>query len=199
MAGLGHAADPASFCPIASGQWPDADAWVIMPIMGATIRRVALLWAVAGLSAGCASSAVSATSSSSSHAGAMAASSRSREPTGTSDPATIHRLWLLALSGARQNGGRVLRAEAVKSTHSTAVQATMGDGVQGDQPVWVLQVEGTKPFACRACRHPAAASPPAGRYLTYILDQRTFAQSDFAITASPADLSRLGPVITLHG
>ena len=171
-----------------------------MAVMVRAVGCTALLLAVVGLSAGCASSGTSTASPSSSHSSASSVSrSQSSASTAGADSQTAHRLWLLAVSGARQNGGTVLTAEAVKSSHGKAVQATMGEGVQGDTPVWVLQVEGTKPFVCGVCRVPAGASAPTGRYLTYILDQQTFAQSDFGVTATGADLSQLGTVITLHG
>jgi len=187
-----------------------------MTTMLRAVGCAASMLAVVALAAACASSTTSTSSGSSSRSGASSTTSTSSGSTSHSEASsgssshfgaplagggsqTEHRLWLLAVSGAQRNGGAVRSAEAVKSTHAKAVQVTMGDRVEGDEPVWVLQIEGQKPFVCGQCKDPVGGSGPSGRYLIYILDQQTFAQSDFGISATGADLSQLGSVITLHG
>jgi hypothetical protein len=93
----------------------------------------------------------------------------------------------------------VRRAEAVESTHARAVKTTMGDGVQGEQPVWVVQVEGSHPFVCSSCSGPPGGSAPTGRYLLSVVDAATFQPWDFGIQPNAADLGQLGNVETLHG
>lgn len=136
--------------------------------------------------------------------GAVPASSRvSASTSGTSsaniDQQAMARLWLLATRAAKANGAVVLSAEAVRSTHAKAVWVTMGDRVEGDQPVWVVQVKGQKPFVCGECSIPPGTSAPTGRYLLLVVGAQTFQQSDFGITSTDAHLNRLGPLVSLHG
>jgi hypothetical protein len=119
--------------------------------------------------------------------------------TGSEQNAVDARLWKLAVEAAAANGGTVLTADAVKSTHSTAVTVTSGDWVPGEEPVWAIQVKGTSEFVCNICSRPEGAQPPRGRYITVILDATTFESTDSELSNSAADLSKLGTVIHLHG
>ena len=115
----------------------------------------------------------------------------------STSPAT--RLWAVAASTATANGGKVLRAEAVRSTHALAVKKIMQTEVSGEQDVWVVQVEGAQLFRCITCSVPAGAGVPRGRYVTVVVDAKTFERLDFGIGPAKADLGRLGRVIALHG
>jgi hypothetical protein len=75
----------------------------------------------------------------------------------------------------------------------------MGDLVQGNQPVWVIQVEGSTHFLCNACSRPQGAAAPRGRYLTLVLDATTLQTLDDGIGPTRADLGQLGTVIDLRG
>jgi hypothetical protein len=114
------------------------------------------------------------------------------------DPALEKRLWALAVSAATSEDGTVKEAQAVGSTHAHAVAVTMSDGVEGDQPVWVIQVEGVGEFVCGVCSVPPGASAPHGRFQLLIVDASTFRTLDFGLTDKDADLAALGPVLDLH-
>ena len=116
---------------------------------------------------------------------------------GNVDPA-LQKLWDLAVSAATAQGSTVKAAQAVRSTHARAVAVTSGGGVGGDQPVWVVQVEGVGEFVCNSCSVPQGASAPHGRYQVFIVDASTFRTLDFGLSAKAADLTQLGPVVDLH-
>jgi hypothetical protein len=79
-----------------------------------------------------------------------------------------------------------------------AVRVTMGDIVEGNQPVWVIQVEGSTEFVCNACSRPAGAAAPRGTFLTLVVDATTFQGLDGGIGPTRAGLGQLGTVIDLH-
>jgi hypothetical protein len=83
------------------------------------------------------------------------------------------------------------------SSHATAVRVTMGDVVEGNQPVWVIQVEGSTQFVCNACSRLAGAVAPRGRFLTLVVDATTLQVLDDGIGPTRAHLGQLGPVIDL--
>jgi hypothetical protein len=114
------------------------------------------------------------------------------------DPAVEKRLWALAVSAAAAEGGTVKAAQAVGSTHARAVAVTMSDGVEGDQPVWVVQIEGVTEFVCDQCSVPEGASAPHGRFQLLIVDAETFRTLDFGLQSTETDLTKLGPVVGLH-
>jgi hypothetical protein len=78
------------------------------------------------------------------------------------------------------------------------VKATSGDGVTGEEPVWVIQLKGAAEFVCRTCRGPSGARAPKGRYITRILDATTFDQTDFGLDDKVVNLAQLGTVVRLH-
>jgi hypothetical protein len=114
------------------------------------------------------------------------------------DAAVEKRLWALAVAAATSDGSTVKAAQAVGSTHARAVAATMGGGVEGDQPVWVVQVEGVTEFVCEACSVPQGASAPRGRFQVLVVDASTFRTLDFGLESTKADLTQLGSVVDLH-
>jgi hypothetical protein len=139
-----------------------------------------------------------AVSEAASSAPASAVTMEPSAASGSLDPALEKRLWALAVSAATSEGGTVKEAQAVRSTHAHAVAVTMSDGVQGDQPVWVVQVEGVADFVCDACFGPPGSSAPHGRFQLLIVDASTFRTLDFGLSAKDADLTQLGPVVDLH-
>jgi hypothetical protein len=116
----------------------------------------------------------------------------------SSDPAVEKRLWALAVSAAAAEGGTVKAAQEVGSTHARAVAVTMSDGVEGDQPVWVVQIEGVTEFVCDQCSVPQGGSAPHGRFQLLIVDAATFRTLDFGLQSTKTDLTKLGPVVDLH-
>jgi hypothetical protein len=113
-------------------------------------------------------------------------------------PAVEARLWAFAVSAATAEGSTVRAAQAVGSTHARAVAVTMGDGVEGDQAVWVVQIEGVTEFVCDQCSVPPGARAPHGRFQLQILDASTFRTLDFGLESTKTDLTKLGPVVDLH-
>jgi hypothetical protein len=117
---------------------------------------------------------------------------------GGSNAAIEQRLWTLAVGAATAEGTTVKDAEAVRSTHMRAVAVTMGDGVEDDQPVWVIQLEGVAEFVCDQCSFPQGAKAPRGRFQVLIVGASTFQGLDFGLSDTKADLTKLGSVVDLH-
>lgn len=117
---------------------------------------------------------------------------------GSPDPALEKQLWAIAESAATGDGSPVKVAQAVRSTHALAVATTMGDGVEGDQQVWVIQVEAVGEFVCDGCSYPQGAVAPRGRYQVLVVDASTLRSLDGSIGDREADLAQLGPVVDLH-
>jgi hypothetical protein len=113
------------------------------------------------------------------------------------DHMAAHRLWKIAERAAEGMGGSVKSAQAVKSRHAVAEATISGDVVPGNQRVWTIQVEGVDEFVCRSCTYPAGATPPTGRFLTVVVDAKTFATTDGGLGSAKVDLSSLGTVIDL--
>jgi hypothetical protein len=114
------------------------------------------------------------------------------------DVSTRQRLLHLAERAAASMGGSIKSVQAVESRRSAAVRLTSGGIVRGNQPVWAIQIEGVHRFVCRVCSYPAGATPPGGRFLTFIVDAKTFATTDSGIGSPRVDLSNLGTVINLE-
>ena len=117
---------------------------------------------------------------------------------GSLDAAVEKRLWELAVSAATAEGSTVKEAQAVRSTHAHAVAVTMGDGVEDDQPVWVVQLEGVGEFVCNQCSVPQGGAQPRGRYQVLIVGASTLQGMDFGLSNTNVDLAQLGPVVELH-
>lgn len=114
------------------------------------------------------------------------------------DQQVEQRLWSVADSAARSDGGTVKAAQAVRSTRAAAVMLTSQGVIDDNQPVWLVQVEGIADFVCNACSRPSGAAAPRGRFLTMIVGATTFVGMDFGLDSTKADLSRLGTVLSLH-
>lgn len=118
-------------------------------------------------------------------------------------PELREQLLRVARQTARTNGAAFASAEAVRSHREVAVHTLTGDGISGNDPVWVLQIKGTRPFTCRVCSVPPGVKrPPGGRYIIDIVKARTLEMTDFNIQTRPSDLGALGSVTTFdrpHG
>ena len=114
------------------------------------------------------------------------------------DQQVEQRLWSVADSAARSDGGTVKAAQAVRSTRAAAVMLTSQGVIDDNQPVWLVQVEGVADFVCNACSVPAGAAAPRGRFLTMIIGVTTFESLDFGLDSTKADLGSLGAVLDLQ-
>jgi hypothetical protein len=112
---------------------------------------------------------------------------------------TEQRLWNIAERAAESMGGSVKDAQAVESRHEAAVRVTSGDIVTDNQQVWTIQVEGFHPFVCRLCSRPPGVAPQRGRFITVIVDAKSFATTDDGLGPTRVDLAQLGTVIDLTG
>jgi hypothetical protein len=118
----------------------------------------------------------------------------------TTVPASLRAALLAAVDReARAEGGHAVHVEVVRSTRAAAVRYTMGDGVTGDTPVWVVQAEGDGVFTCAGCHTPAGAKAPTGRVITLVVADPGLGGLDFGLDDTPKDLSQLGPVVRLRG
>lgn len=113
-------------------------------------------------------------------------------------PAIDHRLWHVAERAAQGMNGRIKSAQAVKSQHAAAVRLTSGAIVSGNRDVWAIQIEGVHEFVCRQCSRPLSARPPSGRFITIVIDAKTFESSDWGLASQSVDLSELGTIFELH-
>jgi hypothetical protein len=91
-------------------------------------------------------------------------------------------------------GGRVALVEVVASTHHRAVQATMDALVQGDEPVWVVQLTAATVFHAITTGPKGADTNPIVKYAIWILTADTFQTTDSGVGNHHADLSALGTV-----
>jgi len=116
----------------------------------------------------------------------------------TTVPASVRARLLAVLDRiATLPGNRVVRVEAVHSTHIKAVRYMSGEVVFDDGPVWVVQAEGY--FSCSWCYSTSRAFPPPGRALSLIVRDSGTVPPDLGLDPTPKDLSQLGPVVRLRG
>jgi hypothetical protein len=116
----------------------------------------------------------------------------------------IARLTAIGGRAASANGDPApLWMTAVLTTHAKALtSATPGDFVpgDGDVPVFLVTMRGN--FVASAASRPAGAAAPTGRYLSIVVDARTFQVLDSGLSPSPPPVSpaSLGPVtyLTAH-
>lgn len=106
------------------------------------------------------------------------------------------RLWHIAAEAARDNTP-IARAEAVRTTESRALNLTDGGEVPRNPAVWLIQITAPKEFVCNTCTHPPGATV-RGRFITAIVNAKTFGGLDFGVTDRSVDLSKLGTVVELH-
>lgn len=115
--------------------------------------------------------------------------------------AAIGRLTRMACRAAALNGNRSPAwITAVVTTRAKALtSATPGDLVPGSAHVKVFLITMHGHFTVDA--GPAGAKPPTGRYLSEVLDARTFHGLDFGVSrqAPPVSPASLGPITQLAG
>jgi hypothetical protein len=136
----------------------------------------------------------------------LAAAGCGRPPAAAGTPvpaAAIGRLTAIAHRAASINGdpapawitvGMTTRAKALAA-------ATPGDYVPGSAHVRVFLITMRGHFTAGEVSVPPGAKAPAGRYLSMVIDARTFQGLDFGIgrTPPPVPLASLGPITYLTG
>jgi hypothetical protein len=125
-------------------------------------------------------------------------------PAGAGSPvpaAAISRLTVIGSRVAKANGDSApLWMTAVLTTHAKALtSATPGDFVPGAGGVLVFLVTMQGHFAANAAPGPPGAAAPTGRYLSIVVDARTFQVLDFGLSPNPPPVwpASLGPVTYL--
>jgi hypothetical protein len=123
--------------------------------------------------------------------------------TGSPVPASaISRLTAIASRAATENGDSVPAwVTAVLTTHAKALtSATPGDFVPGTGGVPVFLVTMRGKFTDYAASGPPGAAAPTGRYLSIVVDAKTFQVLDFGLSPNPPPVSpaSLGPVTYLR-
>ena len=124
----------------------------------------------------------------------VVACSNSQSHSVATAPTIVSELRKIADEAARGNGGRVIHAQAVRSTNAKVWRLFNGNQGPGDEFVWAIQVEGD--FVCRSCRGQTGAGP-RGHVLQITVNPVTLHTNGFGIQDRVTDLSRLGPVIVL--
>ena len=90
---------------------------------------------------------------------------------------------------------------AVLTTHAKALtSATPGDFVPGADGVRVFLITMRGHFAANAAPGPPGAAAPTGRYLSLVVDAKTFQVLDSGLSPKPPPVSpaSLGPVTNLR-
>jgi hypothetical protein len=123
---------------------------------------------------------------------------------GASIPASvIGRLTAIAHNAATANSDPAPEwITVVKTTHAKALTvATPGDSVpgSGDAAVFLITMRGH--FVANDVSRPSGAKAPTGRYLSLVLDARTFQELDFGLgpRLPSAALASLGHLTYLSG
>ena len=124
--------------------------------------------------------------------------------TGAPVPAlAIGRLTAMAHRAATINGDPAPAwITAVLTTRAKALtSATPGDYVPGSAVVQVFLITMRGHFTAAEASGPPGAKAPTGRYLSLVIDARTFQGLDFGISPKPPPVSpaSLGPVTYLAG
>ena len=133
---------------------------------------------------------------------AIAAGARAASAAGTPVPAAaIARLTAVAHRAATLNGDPAPAwITAVATTHARALtSATPGDSEPGSARTRVYLITMRGHFIARLASHPPGGKAPTGRYLSLVVDARTFAGLDMGLSdrPSPVRQSSLGPVTYL--
>ncbi len=98
---------------------------------------------------------------------------------------------------AEANGGSVpSSAEAVLTTRQTSQDALGGDIVSSDQPVYLVQMEGS--FVANAAPRPYGAEAPTGRTFWFLYDPAAQMTLDWGLGDHRADLTQLGDVFEIR-
>jgi hypothetical protein len=113
----------------------------------------------------------------------------------------IGRLTAIARRAATSNGDPAPAwITAVMTTRAKALRlATPGDYVPGSAHVKVFLITMRGHFTAREATGPPGAKAPAGRYLSLVIDAKTFEGLDFGIGPKPPSVppASLGPVTYL--
>jgi hypothetical protein len=103
---------------------------------------------------------------------------------------------------AKGNGDATpAQVTVVLTTHAKALtSATPGDTVPGTGKIRVYLITMQGHFVANDVSVPAGAAAPRGRYLSVVVDARTFSGLDFGIGPNPPPVSpaSLGTVTYLH-
>ena len=133
-------------------------------------------------------------------AGCAAATAAAGRPVPKS---AVSRLTEIAKHAARANGDQHPKwATAVLTTHEQALRsATPGDTVSNRRHVAVYLVTIRGRFVCKYCSVPPGAKAPKGRYISIVVDAKTFKDMDSGLSqkAPKVSPSSLGPVTRLIG
>jgi hypothetical protein len=139
-------------------------------------------------------------------ASVLAASGCGRSVAATGGPVpaqAIGRLTAIAHRAATINGDpHPAWVTAVLTTRAKALtSATPGDYVPGSAHIKVFLITMRGRFIAREASVPPGAKAPAGRYLSLVIDAKTFRGLDFGISPEPPPVppASLGPVIYLTG
>jgi hypothetical protein len=115
----------------------------------------------------------------------------------------IGRLTAMAHRAATLNGDRdPAWITAVMTTRAKALtSATPGDDVPGSSRVRVFLITMRGHFTAKDASRPPGAKAPTGRYLSLVIDAKTFRGLDFGISPTPPPVppASLGPVTYLTG
>ena len=135
---------------------------------------------------------------------AAAGCGRSAAATGAPVPApAMSRLAAIAHRAAAINGdpGPAWIAAVLTTRAKALTSATPGDYVPGSAHVKVFLITMRGHFTAKDATGPPGAKAPAGRYLSLVIDARTFQGLDFGIgpTPPPVPPASLGPVTYLTG
>jgi len=135
---------------------------------------------------------------------AVAGCGRSAAATGAPVPApAIGRLTVIAHRAATINGDPYPAwITAVLTTRAKALtSATPGDHVPGSAHVKVFLITMRGRFTATEATGPPGAKEPAGRYLSLVIDAKSFRGLDFGISSKPPPVppASLGPVTYLTG
>ena len=135
---------------------------------------------------------------------AAAGCGAARAPAGPRVPASaIGRLTAMAHHAAILNGDAAPAwITAVLTTRAMALtSATPGDHVPGSAHVKVFLITMRGHFTAEEASMPPGAKAPTGRYLSLVIDAKTFQGLDFGISPTPPPVppASLGPVTYLTG
>jgi len=108
----------------------------------------------------------------------------------------------MAESIAKRNGDATpAQVTVVLTSHKNALtSATPGDTVPGPGQLRVYLITMRGHFVANDASRPPGAAAPRGRYISVVVDAKTFDGLDFGIAPGPPPVSpaSLGPVTNLH-
>lgn len=160
------------------------------------VRQAPLWLGAAGLLAACAGGSSELPPATKARVSAVA----SPGPGKASSDREVAALTLLARQEAAGNGDPGVRtASYVQGTTRNAALRVLNAGqadIGGSEPVTVVMMTGH--FVAYGASVPPGQNPPTGTVLSFTYDESNGRVMDFGLDSSPADLSSLGSVGTLH-